>query len=639
MTVRIPAIFTMALLIVSLTYGSLYGSSLELLSRSLMQGPGNTVTFHHDLLILGTGGGIALAPVRGKGENIKYLAVDGEPLDIAVHGSVAYMAAKRGGLIVVRLGDGSNPAVEYQHKTRQATGCAICNRFLYLADNNRDIYTFDLNNPVNPRLSGTTAFSGQINALLAEYDLVVVISNRKFVIYHSGPTGKLKTLNTTRTDRIIKKGILKNGIIYLVYRDGDMEGWGISDPSQPRKIWNYTGGDATDLCVGESRGYFLTGSNHIKRVDIPPVGTKQEMAEGNNSGNRYFKIEETLEIEYAGDRKEEGWNMGRLLDLFRSGKAAGSGIFCHTGWLATIDPKQGLYLYRLDDHRAELEYSISTSGFAVDLVAVDNLLYLANGGDGVRIGRVNRNGSINWIGHIQTKVARDIAVQGNIAYLADGEAGLKVIDVSDPARPVQLGQHDSPFFHSAIVAQDNRVYVAGGLGGLEIYRVSDPRRPKLIWRHEFSEVRGLEVDRDYLYFADGDEGFRIYSIREMPPSPVSRINTNGWNCDCFILGDVACLADGGRGIKTVDISDRTNPKLLGELYLKTLTRELHAIDGTLFAAGHSAGIFAIDVSAPGSPRITARSPVVDDARGVFADGKFVYLASASGGVYVFRYHQ
>jgi hypothetical protein len=56
-----------------------------------------------------------------------------------------------------------------------------------------------------------------------------------------------------------------------------------------------------------------------------------------------------------------------------------------------------------------------------------------------------------------------------------------------------------------------------------------------------------------------------------------------------------------------------------------------------FIATQTQGITAVDISDPRNPAIAARYQTVDDARGAFSDDRFVYLASGSGGLYIFRY--
>jgi len=100
----------------------------------------------------------------------------------------------------------------------------------------------------------------------------------------------------------------------------------------------------------------------------------------------------------------------------------------------------------------------------------------------------------------------------------------------------------------------------------------------------------------------------------------------------------ACQGSGSTPYSVVvDVSDRKKPRTLGSLPLNTLTRVVCVRGNTLFVAGHTKGIAAVDVSNPQKPAVAAWYDTVDDGRGVFVDDEFVYAASGSGGVYVFKY--
>jgi hypothetical protein len=321
----------------------------------------------------------------------------------------------------------------------------------------------------------------------------------------------------------------------------------------------------------------------------------------------------------------------------RGGSERVDALYVSAGRLAVVKPFDEVRVFGLD--RGEPKYigGFPTRGFAIGVIASGGLVYVANGFDGVRIGRVARDGAVEWIGHVQTLEARDVALAGATLFIADGLGGLKTADVKDPARARIVGRHASPYFMSALVVRGTRAYCAGGLGGVEIVDVADPRRPRFVWRGEFSEVRGVDADARWLYFADGYDGCRIYELGAAAPRAVSVLDTPGWNCDCFVTGDVAYLADGGAGVAVADLSDRAKPRTLGSLSLGTIVRAVHPLGKTLFAAAHTRGVAAIDVSNPAKPSVAAWYDTADDARGVFADGDFVYAASGSGGVYVFKY--
>ena len=63
------------------------------------------------------------------------------------------------------------------------------------------------------------------------------------------------------------------------------------------------------------------------------------------------------------------------------------------------------------------------------------------------------------------------------AYIADQEAGLRIVDVSDPAAPVELGFLLMPFNAENVTVDGTKAYVSDGPGGLRIIDVSNPAAP------------------------------------------------------------------------------------------------------------------------------------------------------------------
>ena len=63
---------------------------------------------------------------------------------------------------------------------------------------------------------------------------------------------------------------------------------------------------------------------------------------------------------------------------------------------------------------------------------------------------------------------RGVAIRGNDAYVAAGEQGLFVVDVSEPAHPAEVGHLPGRAWDVAI--SDSTAYVAGGDGQLNILR-------------------------------------------------------------------------------------------------------------------------------------------------------------------------
>jgi hypothetical protein len=622
------------------------GPEFILHSRSLLQGPTRTAAFYEGGFLLCTGGGIVVLSPAGTLETMAFLPVDGEPVDIVIQDYVAYLAARRGGLITVDLSDPKNPQQVSTRRMRQATGCAVSNNYLFVTDTNRKLHTFDISKPFEPVLKDAIRLARPLVSLAAEGDLITLTSSRQVIICIVRENGTLKKLAFITPPKDITRGALAELVLYLVTEDGELLRYSLADPSHPEPLETIAHGSITDIAIDGSRGLILTASHGIIPFSTGGAGGARRTETGGTekAGRVSIPAEITVgaPLDLVFDRGEDAFE--RPWDALRNDPSlARSSVFnrfaiTFSGDLfVTLAGREGPRFYRVEGKRARLIAGFPTRGFAIDLIASGDLLYVANGRDGVRIGRVADDGTVDWIGHIQTVEARDIALHGDLLFVADGRDGLKSIDVGDPSNPRIIGRHSSPFFHSAIVTRGERAYIAGGLGGVEIYDIGNPKYPKLLWRREFSEVRGIEVDSSHLYFPDGECGFRIYSLTGNNPKPLANIDTPGWNCDLFILNDTAYLADGGHGLRVVDIKDRKHPEDRGAVDAKLLLREIHAIDGVVFGAAHAGGVLAFDVTDPLAPVVASRSQTVDDARGVFTDGRFVYCASGSGGVYIYEY--
>jgi hypothetical protein len=63
-----------------------------------------------------------------------------------------------------------------------------------------------------------------------------------------------------------------------------------------------------------------------------------------------------------------------------------------------------------------------------------------------------------------------VAVVANYAYVADDDAGLRIISVSDPAHPTEVGYYDTPGIACGVAAVGNYAYVADDDAGLQVYQ-------------------------------------------------------------------------------------------------------------------------------------------------------------------------
>ena len=88
------------------------------------------------------------------------------------------------------------------------------------------------------------------------------------------------------------------------------------------------------------------------------------------------------------------------------------------------------------------------------LVVDGDLLFAVDSTEGVTIINIARPDSMYETGFIEAENrACDVAVSGHYAYLGDGEAGLRVFNISDPSDPDFISSYDAPGDVSGVVVR------------------------------------------------------------------------------------------------------------------------------------------------------------------------------------------
>ena len=200
------------------------------------------------------------------------------------------------------------------------------------------------------------------------------------------------------------------------------------------------------------------------------------------------------------------------------------------------------------------------AGLAVALMAA--LAGLGSGGRG--LGALAQGGfNVEWVGQIGGATLA-VAVQGRYAYVGVGPR-LVVVDVGDPARPVEVGRTGVlPGVVQDVAVSGTYAYVADRDRGLRVIDVSDPSSPREVGFYDpLGYASGVAVSGSYAYVADGS-GLRVIDVSN-PSSPreVGFYNTPGWAEDVAVSGSYAYVADGDAGLRVIDVSNPSSPREVG----------------------------------------------------------------------------
>jgi len=197
--------------------------------------------------------------------------------------------------------------------------------------------------------------------------------------------------------------------------------------------------------------------------------------------------------------------------------------------------------------------------------------------------------------------ANCVAVAGDYAYVATNETGLRVVDISDPSQPREVGSYAPPSIINSLVVDGSYIYVATGDSGLRVVDVSDP-------------AQAYEI------------GF---------------YDTPGFAAEVAISGNLACIADGDSGLRVVDISDPTQPNEVGvyqtpDYATCVATLSNFAYMATLETEGClPSNIYVVDISDPSQPSEISSIEFWGYFYDVEVSGNLVYLTTLSWGEMAF----
>ncbi|NGX42463.1 MAG: hypothetical protein K940chlam7_00743 [Chlamydiae bacterium] len=211
--------------------------------------------------------------------------------------------------------------------------------------------------------------------------------------------------------------------------------------------------------------------------------------------------------------------------------------------------------------------------------------------------------------------ARDVAVSGNYAYVAD-TYGLQIIDVRNVTNPTLAGFYNTPNLYGGVAVSGNYAFMAGSnISGFQIIDVSNVANPTLAGSYGMPHDGGVAVLGNYAYMAYDYLGLQIIDVsNKTNPMLAGFYDTPGRAFGVYVSGDYAYVADYTSGLQILDltcftrsssgsntsisssISNSTTslPSNAGSLPIKTTTKHQVTAGGSDIQSGEGAGAVMCD---------------------------------------------
>jgi hypothetical protein len=445
---------------------------------------------------------------------------------------------------------------------------------------------------------------------------------------------------------------VRGGLAYAADADAGLLIIDVSDPSAPEVLATLpVTGRTTKLAISEGFAYVKDHPYGVRVVDISNPTAPLEVG--------LMELTTVTNVEIAGDHAyvTGGFNAMRIFDI--SDPAAPSP-------LGAIDVVEHFYAYDVE-LRDDVAYLVGEDALRVidvsdpatpvetgfismpssvfDCKLVDDLAFVAAQGSrshaGLRVIDIADPRVPKRLAELETSGPVDnVEVAGDVAYVVARGRDLRMIDVSEPSAPTEIGSlpYGSGGGSRDVEVAAGIAYLVGHEGGLILVDVADPRSPNLLGTINASlEYLDVEVADGVAFVVNAFVALRTIDVSD-PSTPVV---LGQWSPGDTSPIDIAVSEDrttavilADEALRVVDISDPTDPALVGSLYIGHHgPGDVEVRDGFAYL-GTEWGLQVVDISTRATPikvaLLTTRSDVLD----VELAGPYAYLASSNFGIRV-----
>jgi len=314
------------------------------------------------------------------------------------------------------------------------------------------------------------------------------------------------------------------------------------------------------------------------------------------------------------------------------------------------------------DYRSEkftgIRAYLATPGFASSIMQYGNYVYIADGNSGLIIVDVTNFYNPRLRGQQPLSgFARGVWVANDSTVLVAADTvGFYSIDVSNPNNPIIYDSLNfaTPFPNDSrvpiaynVLSIDTVAYVACGIGGMRTVSISDPANLDSlgIWVDTKPvDVRDVWVANHYAYLVCGKDGFYSQIDISDPASPARSLwlplYTKGFSSAIVTEHDTAFIGDCYNGHLIVNVDPFSQPYVLDSLKTADLTYDVDISSEYAYTAVGKSGlkIFSLNISNPPADTLTEVSSynTPGEALGIRKSGSYVYIADGSKGLAVFN---
>jgi len=632
-----------------------------------------------------------LAPVK-----VGQIATASLAQDVFIRGHLAYVAVWSAGLEIfdvsnptniVRTGGCDTPGL--------ASGVHVIGSRAFVSDAHGGLACIDVSDPNNPKLiSSAATFDSASGVFVSDDKAYVAASGSGLQIFNvANPLG-VSRISHLDTPGSAEDVTLVNGRAYVSDYDSGVRIVNVTNPSSPQLMGSFdTRHDTFEIQPVDTLAYLAQGPARVESLSISNPATLAIALES-VGGSRVHGLQVSGKHAYIADR-DLGLIVSELLGIapvapsivsppasvtnitgnrcvlsvstvgtpplayqwFKNGIA----LSASTNQLGVDQPHLQIPVTvatNAGDYSVVITnpYGATTSAVATVTIALSgspiargsfdtpgggiagamsgHLAFVADGAAGLRILDVNApDAPANVASYMPTGTVNDVFIQTNLLFLALGTNGLEIVDVTEPTMPVRLGGVDTPGNAMRVIVQNGFAYVADGSAGLQIVNVTNPASPVIVGAFDTSGfANDLKISGGFAFIADGASGMQVINITNAAsPSFVTNLDTAGNALAINITSNRAYIADGPLGLLILSVTNPAAPTSLGS-YLAANVVGLDVTGNIVILASASGGYYVLDATNPSSVSTISIQPSGGQTLSARIAGNFVVLSAGTNGM-------
>jgi len=284
----------------------------------------------------------------------------------------------------------------------------------------------------------------------------------------------------------------------------------------------------------------------------------------------------------------------------------------------TSAPNSGS-LYRSISWTRNSNYESEGKAYGFALSDDESIGYVADGNAGLTIIDLQTK-PLTTLASLDTNgLTRSVKLSkdGRTAFLADGTLGLKVIDVSDSLNPTILSSITvgESVYDIALSDDGNKALVAhlSGFSWIDVSNLDNPTLVATVTTPGDAQSIALSPNNERAYVGDGFKGFQVIDVSHPSVLKVlSSMDTDGEVYSIALSSDSSILyvADGSFGLKIFNVEISNSPALIASITGIGFVRSVEiSNDGftAYLATSQSAGPRMVNIADPYTPILLASS--------------------------------